>query len=52
MECSDPLWDPTQMGCTRHVGILSLLVSEFPGEESSWQTQRHVPHHGEVKRIQ
>uniref|UniRef100_A0A3B4YQY4 Zinc finger protein 512B n=1 Tax=Seriola lalandi dorsalis TaxID=1841481 RepID=A0A3B4YQY4_SERLL len=40
------------MGCSRHVCILSLLVSEFVGEESGWQTQCRVPQHGEVREIQ
>ena len=51
-ERSDPVWDPPQMSCSRHVCILSLLVNEFAGEESSWQTQCRVPQHGEVKPIQ
>lgn len=50
---SEPRWGPAQMGCTRNVGILSPLVNESPGEESSWQTRRRVPQRGEVigKRV-
>lgn len=45
-ECSDPVWDPPQMG--RAGRVSSVLVTKFAGEEST----RLVRQRREVKQIQ